>query len=566
MIRQIKAAVEVYEHLPRYGEILRVFFKYGFADLLKLAHLGRLLEIKATPPSEPGTSLHQKPLAARFRLALEELGPTFVKFGQILSSRRDLINEPFFEELRKLQDRVPPFPAEQAKRILEEDLKRPLDEIFHEFDETPVAGASIAQVHRARLCDGKEVAVKVRRPDIEKVIAVDVAILEDAARFLERHVEELAALNPVGVVREFARTLSAELDFMREAGNLERFAKQFRGNRWVRVPRVYRDLSGERILTMEFLAGLRVDRPEDLRAHGIHPSTLSERMSRLIFQQMFEFGFFHGDPHPGNFTILSGGVTCLYDYGMMGTLTPAFREDIAAMILGLTEKDRRMVTRALLGMSEQGYAENLRKLESDVEAFGEQYLNRPLKELRLGFIFNRLLDLLMTHQLRMKAEFYLGVKALTQVEAIAVLLHPDLNFVEFGAPYAMRALERKYETRKLLKDFLKSFGETLEWLRDLPTDARDFYERAKSGRYRIPLEHRLDPKGFEPLRDTLDYVANLLAESLLASAALVCSSILILAGVPPLWKGIPLPGLVGLAISALMFLRIARSIWRHGGL
>jgi ubiquinone biosynthesis protein len=566
MLKEIKAAVQVYQHLPRYGEILRVCFKYGFADALRLAHLGRLLSIKAPEKEAPAADVARRPLPARFRLALEELGPTFVKFGQILSSRRDLVNEAFFDELRKLQDQVPPFPTAQARAIVEEDLGRPLAEVFSEFGETPIAGASIAQVHRARLLGGEEVAVKVRRPDVEKVVAVDLAILEDVARFLEKHVEELAVLNPVGVVQEFGRALSAEMDFANEARNVERFAKQFRANRSIRVPRVHPEASSERVLTMEFLAGARVDQPEALRAQGIDPVALSERSSRLIFQQMFQFGFFHGDPHPGNFAILPRGVVCLYDYGMMGVLTPAFRENIAEMILGLTEKDRRMVTRALLEMSETGFPEDLHKLESDVEAFGEQYLDRPLKDLRLGFVLNRLLDLLMTHRLRMKSDFYLGIKALTQVEAVAVVLNPNLNFIQFGAPYATRVLERKYELREILRGALRSLAETVNWARDLPTDLRDFYDRVKHGRYKVPIEHRIDPKGFEPLRNTLDYVANLLAEALLASAVLICSSILILAGIPPHWRGIPLAGVAGLGLGALMFLRIALSIWRHGGL
>lgn len=566
ILKQVRAAVEVYRHLPRYGEILRVCFKYGFADVLKLARLQRLLEIKPFQPAEKAEALHEKPLSVRFRMALEELGPTFVKFGQILSSRRDLIGESFHNELRRLQDQVQPFPTAQARQIIEAELGCPLAETFSRFGDEPVASASIAQVYHATLPGGENVAVKVRRPDIERVIAVDLAILEDAARFLEKHVEEIAVLNPVGIVHEFAHNLSAEMDFTREARNMERFAKQFRGTRSLRVPRVHAELTSERVLTMEFLSGLRIDDPDALRAKGIDPVALSERSSRHIFQQMFQFGFFHGDPHPGNITVLPGGVVCLYDYGMMGTLTPAFREEIASMILGLTEKDRRMVTRSLLSMSEAGFAEDLRKLENDVESFAEQYLDCPLKDLKLGFVLNRLLDLLMTHRLRMKPDFYLGIKALTQVEAIGVILNPDLNFVHFGAPYATRVLDRKYQLRTLLKEAMKSFSETLDWLRDLPADLRDFYAHVRTGRYKIPLEHRIDPKGFEPLRNTLDYVANLLAEALLASAILIGSSILILAGIPPHWHGIPLAGLLGLGLGGMLFLRIALSIWRHGGL
>ncbi len=367
------------------------------------------------PHPEQAEEIRLLPPARRFRMALEELGPTFVKFGQILSSRRDFVTEPVYNELRKLQDQVAPFPGAQAKEILEKELGRPLDQVFTEFEELPVASASLAQVHRATLHSGEKVAVKIQRPGIHPVIEVDVAILLDVARFLERHVEELTVLNPLGVVREFAKTLSDELDFTNEAQNMERFAKQFRGNRNIKVPHVHHELTTERALTMEFVAGSHVNDIPELRRHDVDPVRLAERMSKLIFQQMFQFGFFHGDPHPGNMSILPGGVTVLYDYGMMGNLTRPFREDIAAMILGLVEKDSRMVMRSLLGMSEQGFADDPRKLESDVQVFATRYLDKPLKELHLGFVLNRLLDLLMEHKLRMKADFYLGIKALSRV-------------------------------------------------------------------------------------------------------------------------------------------------------
>ncbi|MFA5193351.1 MAG: AarF/UbiB family protein, partial [Verrucomicrobiia bacterium] len=256
---QIKSFVEIYHHLPRYREIFLTFFKYGFVDLMKFVHLQKLLEIADRQLHPEKEELHRKPMAERFRMALEELGPTFVKFGQILSSRRDLFDEPFYNELRKLQDAVPPFPGGEAVKIIERELGRPLGEVFKTFDEKAIAAASIAQVHRATLLDGAEVAVKIRRPDITKVIEVDVAILMDVARFVETHVEELAVLNPVGVAHEFARIIERELDFTNEARNMERFAKQFKGNRWIRVPRVYREFSTESVLTMEYLSGCRMD-------------------------------------------------------------------------------------------------------------------------------------------------------------------------------------------------------------------------------------------------------------------------------------------------------------------
>ncbi len=564
--KNVMNAVETYQHLPRYRQIFLTFFKYGFVDLLKFVHLQRVLEIADRQLHPKNEALHRKPKAERFRMALEELGPTFVKFGQILSSRRDVFDEALCEEFRKLQDEVPPFPGAEALKIVERELGRPLGEVFKTFDEKPVAAASMAQVHRATLLDGAEAAVKVQRPDITKVIEIDVAILQDVAHFLETHVEEIAVLNPVGIAREFAKTIELEMDFTSEARNMERFAKQFKGNRWIRVPRVYREFSTGSVLTMEYLSGCRLDDPEQLRAQGVDPVRLAERISRLIFQQVFTHGFFHGDPHPGNATILPPGVLVLFDYGMMGTLSVPFRENIADMVVGLVEKDARLVSRALLHMSEEGYVDEPRLLEADVEAFAQQYLDCPLKDLKLGFVLNRLLDRLINHKLRMKADFYLGVKALTQAEASGRELDPNLNFVQFGEPYAMKVIEGKLDYRQILKNLYVSFGETADFLRDFPQEARELYERVRSGRFHIPLQHRFDPKGFEPLRSTLNHISNRLAEAILAAAILICSSVLILAHPDPLWHPLPLLGIAGLVIGGAMALRLAFAIWRSGGM
>lgn len=558
VLKQIKAAVEVYHHLPRYHEIFHVFFKYGFGTMLNMTHLQKILEIKDSHLPAQQKELHDKPPAMRFRMALEELGPTFVKLGQILSTRGDLVSEEYMHELHRLQDHVKPFPGSEAKNVVEEELGCKIDDIFKEFDLKPAASASMAQVHRGILKNDRSVAVKVQRPDIADTIAIDLAIMMDVAKFLDKHVEEIAVLNPVGVVKEFSKTLWMEQDFSHEARNMERFAKQFVGSRIVHIPKIYPDLCTDRVLTMEFVTGQRIDEPDNLRKHGLDPVKLSQNISKLIFQQMFKFGFFHADPHPGNMCVLPDGVVCLYDYGMMGTLSPTFRENIAEMVLGLSEQDHRLVTRSLLSMSEQGYANDPKKLEGDVEAFAGQYLNVPLKDLKLGFVLNRLLDVLRDHKLRMLADFYLGIKALSQVESLGAILNPDLNFVQFGRPYATEVIEGKYEPKRVWKDFQQTFTEYWDILRDLPVDLHDFYQKVKTGRYSLPIEHRIDPQGFEPLRSTLNHIANRMSQTFVLSAFLICSSIFFLADQKVL-------GTIGLVITVVMGFRLLFSIWKRGG-
>ncbi len=563
---QIKSAVEFASHVPRYREILGILLKYGFADVLKLMALQRLLGMEDATITIHENGVLSKPLPERMRLALEELGPTFIKFGQIVSSRRDLVTDEYYVELCKLQADVPAFAAKEARKIIAEELESPVSEVFASFDDVPVGAASIAQVHAGVLKNGTMVAIKVQRPNIEKVIELDLAILQDLAKFVDRHVPEMSSLNPVGVVEEFSTTLIKELDFTNEAMNAERFAKQFEGNPWIKVPAVFREFSTGKVLTMEFLTGRGVEDRVALDRAKIDPIELSEHITGIIYEQIFEYGFFHGDPHPGNMMILPGGVTGLLDYGMMGSFTPNFRSSVAHMIAGLAEKNHQQVMRSILEMSEEGYAANTTKMLSDVEEFSGAHLNQPLKDIKLGVVLNKLLELLRDNSLRMKGSFYLGIKALTQVEAIGRELNPDLNFVKLGEPFATKVIQSKYEPGRLFQLFRKLVSESVDFLDEFPHDFRNVYQRVKQGQINIPLQHKIDPQGFEPLRKTLDSIANRLTNAILTASVLICSSILVLSGLPPKIGSVPLIGLAGLIWGGYMCLRLVLSIWKHGGL
>jgi len=462
---------------------------------------------------------------------------------------------------------VPTFPGKEAKKIFTEQIGISVGQAFRQFDEKPLAGASIAQVHRAVTKQGAIVAVKVQRPDIQPLIERDLAIILDLAKFVDKHVPDIAVLNPVAIIKEFSDTIRKELDFTNEASNAERFAMQFEGSDKIQVPAVLREFSQERILTMEFISGYPVNDVEVLKEHEIDPVTLSENISILIYQQIFEHGFFHGDPHPGNMTVLEGGVIGLYDYGMMGAFSPGFRSSVAHLIAGLAEKDHRQVMRSILEMSEEGVVDDADRMLRDVEEFSDHHLNnKPLAEINLGYVLNSLLDLLRHNKLRMKGSFYLGIKALSQVESIGRDLNPELNFIEYGKPYAQKLIENKYHPLHLFELLKKLTSESIDFLDDFPHDFRTLWNRIRKGNISIPLQHKIDPQGFEPLRVTLDSIANRLTNAILASSVLIGSSILILSGLPPKIWDIPIIGLGGLIWGAYMCLRLVLSIWKHGGL
>ena len=359
-LRRLGSIARTYRNINRYRQILTVLFKYGFDGIIDRLNLGRYIEMGVRLLSRR----QQKEVEAlnnyeRIRLVCEELGPTFVKMGQVLSTRPDLIPIEMVEELAKLQDDVSPFPFSQAKIIIEEELQESLEKVFAAFEEVPIAAASIAQVHRARLITGEDVAVKIQRPGIPKTIGEDLGILFQLAGLLERYIEELRLYRPTRIVEEFARTIRKEINFNLEASHAERFARQFRGNPAVYVPRVFRHASTERLLTMEYIEGIKINDIALLEAQGCDRALLAARGTELILEQVFIHGFFHADPHPGNMFVLPGNVICTLDFGMMGHLDARDRERFTEVIMGYVSRDVPKITDAVLKIVEFRFQEPL---------------------------------------------------------------------------------------------------------------------------------------------------------------------------------------------------------------
>jgi ubiquinone biosynthesis protein len=562
-IRRLRFISRTSRHLQRYRQILTVLFKYGFGELVDRMNVAHYLETGLQMVSRSRRERMEKlTRSERVRLSIEELGPTFIKLAQVLSTRPDLIPAEFVQELTKLQDQVPAFPFEQARQIIEEELKAPLVEKFSHFEEAPLAAASIAQVHRARLADGREVVVKVQRPGIARLIEVDVEILYHLATLMERHIAELGIQRPTSIVEEFARTLEKEIDFTIEANHMERFARQFRENPGIYVPLVHRPISTRRVLTMEYIRGIKISDLPALEAAGLDRKLLAARGAEIILEQVLRFGFFHADPHPGNIFILPGQVICYLDFGMMGSVDRQAREDFADLIFAYIGRDEKKVAQVLLRIMEYDEEPNRRALEKDVADFLEGALYPPLEKAPIAGLLKVLLQLIQRHRLRIPADIFLMIKALATTEAVGYALDPEFDLAGKAEPFIRRIVMERLNPRRLLGEFLRSGGDLIQLIKEIPGETRDILQQIRQGKLKIGFEHR----GLENFAFHVDRASNRIAFSLVIAALIVGSSIIIQTRIGPYLFGFSILGLFGFLIAGILGLWLLISILRSGRL
>lgn len=560
-LRKLGLLSHTYKNIGRYRQILTVLFKYGYEGIINRLNLGRYIELGMRIISR-GSDEQIEIFSnyERLRMAFEELGPTFVKMGQILSTRPDLIPIDLAQELAKLQDHVPPFLFSEVRRIIEDELQVPLEDVYSEFAEEPIAAASIAQVHRARLVSGEEVAVKVQRPGIRKMIAEDLAILYHLALLLERYIEELQLYRPTLIVEEFARTIRKEINFNVEASYAEKYARQFRGNPAIHVPRVFRHASTERLLTMEYIEGIKISDITRLEEEGYDRKLIASRGTDLILEQVFIHGFFHADPHPGNVFILPGNVICNLDFGMMGHLDERNKDLFSDIIIGYVRRDISLIADAVLEIVESSEETNRRLFERDLMTFMELHLYKPLKEIRIKDIMYDLVDIISRHQLRLPPDIFLMMKALSQMESIGLVLDPDFDMAQKARPFIKRVLQAKYQPKKIIKNLYDETETVLRYLTNLPGDLHELIAQLKRGKIRLAFEHR----GLERTIYELNRASNRLAFSLIIAAIIIGSSLIINSDIGPQLFGYPMLGLMGFCFAGILGIGLLIFIIRSG--
>lgn len=548
-----------FKHLRRYKQVIQVLMKHGLDDMLAHSSLRKLM---------PKIRLHRKlkghiskatyTRSQRIRMALEELGPTYIKFGQILSNRPDILPAELIDELKKLQDAVPGFSFDQVRAIIEKDLGGTLETLFQTFDQKPIASASIAQVHVAKLLTGEKVVIKVQRPDIEEIIEEDLKILADLAEISEHNFPQIARFEPIELVKSLNKSMNRELNFLLEAYNINHFQHLFRNDPNVYVPRVYSKFSTRRVICMEYVEGVKVDQIETLRSAKVNLNKLAEQGLYIYFQQIFRFGFFHADPHPGNVFVMRDGRICLIDFGMVGTLNHKDKEAFKDFIIAIAKGELHGLIDAIERLTKGRRISTKEELEYDISILIEEFPPETIDERNMGEIVDRLQRIIYKHKMSFSNDFFLLLRTLVILDGISRLLDPNFNTLERIRKHSMRLFEEGLEPKNVLKSALHEIVEVWEFVRVLPRDIRGIINRLKDGKVRMEFI------GLNQLMHTLDVVSNRLSAAVILAAMIVGSSLVVLSHIPPTWNGIPIIGLLGIIVSGVLGLMMLLSIFRNG--
>ncbi|WP_428908203.1 ABC1 kinase family protein [Niallia sp. Krafla_26] len=496
------------KHAQRYQEITNAFLRNGFSYFVYRIGLSHQVFPKERNAKE---HMSKQTIGIKLREVLQSLGPTFIKLGQIASTRRDLVPSEIAQELEKLQDQVSSFPFQQVREIVELELGEKLEDLFQEFDEAPIASASIGQVHRARLKSGERVAIKIQRPDIRSTVDTDLEILDDVARLMEANLSWAKTYKIRKMVSEFSNSLRAELDYQTEGRNGERIANQFTDNPEVFIPRIYWNCTTNKVLTMDYVDGIKVSHIPTLQKEGYNLKTIANRVTNSMLHQILMEGFFHGDPHPGNIYILPGNRVAYIDFGMVGRLSDDTKFNFASLVIHLQNGNTKGLLKTITAMGLHSSETDMNSLYNDVDHFVMKYSDIPLSKISIGEALKNLLDLIYRHQIQVPADLSNLGKTLFLVESIVSQLDPELSIVDTIKPFGEKLLRKRYEPKSVLKNSWSDILDNIHFIAKIPKNVKDLTDTVQQGK----LHFEMSITEMKDFLQRMDRISNRLAFSII---------------------------------------------------
>jgi ubiquinone biosynthesis protein len=548
-------------HIRRYKQIAEVLTRHGFGYLTSTIGLERFLPFHQELHGESKERGSLTP-PQHIRTAFEELGTTFIKLGQLLSTRPDLLPPEYITEFAKLQDDAPPISTETAQEIIESELSQSIDELFADFKREPLAAASIGQVHAAILHNGTEVVIKVRRPGVVDQVEEDLEILRNLAAAASRRWEFAKRYDLMGLVQEFAITLRGELDYLREGQNAEKFAVNFSGDSTVHIPRVYWETTTSRVLTLERIHGIKASDISALDEGGIDRTELAERGTNAILKMVFDDGFFHADPHPGNFFIEPDGRFGLIDFGMVGTVDEKTQDYLANLVLALTKQDYDRLVQCILELDATNQRVDRHELKRDLEHLIKPYYGISLGNISLAPLINEAIAIIRRHRLHLPSNLALLVKTIIITEGIGTHLDPDFHLTSVMEPYADQLMMKLFSPTRVVKKISQAGMDMAKLGIEIPQQLRYILGEIERGGFEVGMK----PGTFEPLINRLERLANRIVLGMIAAAFIVGLAVLLSVYRPPGWeRWAGRMFAVGFFFAAVLGIYLAWSILRSGG-
>ncbi len=549
MFKSIRKANLTYRNIQRLRVIVSIFMRHGLYGLMERVHLHLLIPIHRRVKRK---ILSEKKeifsVPKRLRLAFGELGPTFIKFGQLMASRPDLLPEEFGKEFNKLLDEVPPFTFKEVKKLIEDEFGMSIAELFREFEEKPVAAASIAQVHNAVLHDGSLVVVKVQRPNIEKIINADIELMRIMAKLIEKYIPETRAYNPSGIVMEFSRAIKKEMDFSLEASNMVNISRNFKGDETVVIPEVYWDFSTSKVLTLERIEGARIDDMEELEKRGISGSKVASTLTDCFFAQIFKFGLFHGDLHAGNIFVMGEDRLGFVDFGIVGRVSEDMSEKLANIFVAIVKGDYNLLVESYLEMGIVPENTDLDTFKRDYRDLLEAYLSKPIKDAKLGKLLLGYSQIALNYNVMLPNDLVLLEKCILELEGIVRQLDPSFDLLKAGNRYAGELIKLWFSPKRVSRDIFKLAIDVDKTAKVLPRQIRQLMQKMLNDKFTIDFVHI----GLEQLTEEMDRSSNRLSLGLIIASLIVGSSLIMLTGKGPLFMGLPLLGFAGFAVAGFL--------------